>query len=45
MSPPLKNSSLARGLDSGEYVFSNPKQYMNQAKGVNEMRDSAGHSD
>ncbi|XP_071725015.1 trihelix transcription factor ENAP1-like [Rutidosis leptorrhynchoides] len=33
------------GLDSGEYVFKNPKLYLNNGNGLDEMRDSPGNSE
>ncbi|CAN1317443.1 Trihelix transcription factor ENAP1 [Linum perenne] len=36
---------LSCGLDSGEYVFMNPKVYINRANGFDEMRDSPGKSE
>ncbi|CAI0422689.1 unnamed protein product [Linum tenue] len=36
---------LSCGLDSGEYVFSNPRVYLNRPNGLDEMRDSPGNSD
>uniref|UniRef100_A0A7N0TT36 Myb-like domain-containing protein n=1 Tax=Kalanchoe fedtschenkoi TaxID=63787 RepID=A0A7N0TT36_KALFE len=45
MSPPPKQPGLSCGVDSGEYVFSNPRVYLNRANGLDEMRDSPGHSD
>ncbi|KAL9677834.1 hypothetical protein QQ045_015670 [Rhodiola kirilowii] len=45
MSPTPKQPGLSCGVDSGEYVFSNPRVYLNRANGLDEMRDSPGHSD
>lgn len=39
-SPQQQGGGLSCGLDSGEYVFSNPKVYLNRANGIDEMRDS-----
>ncbi|CAL1377954.1 unnamed protein product [Linum trigynum] len=36
---------LSCGLDSGEYVFRNPRVYLNRPNGLDEMRDSPGNSD
>ncbi|KAF9616846.1 hypothetical protein IFM89_032696 [Coptis chinensis] len=36
---------LSCGLDSGEYVFMNPKSYLNRSNGLDEMRDSPGNSE
>ncbi|CAN0858564.1 Trihelix transcription factor ASIL2 [Linum grandiflorum] len=36
---------LSCGLDSGEYVFMNPKVYVDRANGFDEMRDSPGNSE
>ncbi|CAN4084863.1 unnamed protein product [Withania somnifera] len=33
------------GVDSGEYVFMNPKVYLNRADGLDEMRDSPANSE
>ncbi|PKI77600.1 trihelix transcription factor ASIL2-like [Punica granatum] len=47
-SPPQKQSSVAGlscGVDSGEYVFTNPRVYLNRANGMDEMRDSPGNSE
>ncbi|KAL1559069.1 trihelix transcription factor ASIL2-like [Salvia divinorum] len=35
---------LSCGIDSGEYVFMNPKVYLNRSNGLDEMRDSPGNS-
>ncbi|KAI4379318.1 hypothetical protein MLD38_005632 [Melastoma candidum] len=40
-----EQAGLSCGLDSGEYVFSNPSVYLNQANGMDEMRDSPGNSE
>lgn len=37
--------ALACGVDSGEYVFSNPKVYLSRSNGFDEMRDSPGDSE
>ncbi|KAM1359771.1 hypothetical protein ACFX11_046732 [Malus domestica] len=36
---------LSCGLDSGDYVFMNPKVYLNSANGLDEMMDSLGNSE
>ncbi|XP_062089413.1 trihelix transcription factor ENAP1-like [Humulus lupulus] len=36
---------LSCGMDSGEYVFMNPRVYLNCANGLDEMRDSPGNSE
>lgn len=36
---------LGCGLDSGEYVFMNPRVYLDRSNVVDEMRDSPGQSD
>lgn len=38
-----QQQGLSCGLDSGEYVFMNPKSYLN-SNGLDEMRDSPGNS-
>lgn len=40
MSSPPQQAGLSCGLDSGEYVFTNPRLYLNRANGSDEMRDS-----
>ncbi|KAL4305768.1 hypothetical protein S83_054431 [Arachis hypogaea] len=45
MSSPAQQSSLSCGLDSGEYVFTNPRVYLNRANGFDQMRDSPGNSE
>ncbi|KAJ7951800.1 Trihelix transcription factor [Quillaja saponaria] len=45
MSSPPQQVGLSCGLDSGEYVFLNPRVYMNRANGLDEMRDSPGNSE
>ncbi|KAF8393335.1 hypothetical protein HHK36_021577 [Tetracentron sinense] len=42
-SPP--QAGLSCGLDSGEYVFMNPRVYLNRSNGLDEMRDSPGNSE
>ncbi|KAL8537585.1 hypothetical protein ACS0TY_012633 [Phlomoides rotata] len=37
-------AGLSCGIDSGEYVFMNPKVYLNCSNGLDEMRDSPGNS-
>ncbi|KAL7191339.1 hypothetical protein ACSBR2_023421 [Camellia fascicularis] len=44
MSPAPKQPGLSCGVDSGEFVFMNPKVYLNRANGLDEMRDSPGNS-
>ncbi|KAH9621669.1 hypothetical protein KSS87_013992 [Heliosperma pusillum] len=44
-SPSQRPGSLSCGIDSGEYVFTNPKVYLNHANGVDEMRDSPDNSE
>lgn len=43
--PQEQQASLSCGLDSGEYVFMDPKFYLNRANGLDEMRDSPGNSE
>ncbi|KAL5539072.1 hypothetical protein UlMin_044224 [Ulmus minor] len=43
--PQQQLAGLSCGLDSGEYVFMNPKVYFNRANGFDEMRDSPGNSE
>ncbi|KAJ8645259.1 hypothetical protein MRB53_007007 [Persea americana] len=43
--PPPRQPGLACGLDSGEYVFMNPRAYVNHYNGLDEMRDSPGNSE
>ncbi|XP_021887906.1 trihelix transcription factor ASIL1-like [Carica papaya] len=45
MSSPPQQGGLSCGLDSGEYVFMNPRVYLNRANGLDEMRDSPGNSE
>lgn len=45
MSSPQQAAALSCGLDSGEYVFMNPRVYLNRANGSDEMRDSPGNSE
>ncbi|KAK9280910.1 hypothetical protein L1049_003801 [Liquidambar formosana] len=45
MSSSARQSGLSCGLDSGEYVFMNPRVYLNRANGLDEMRDSPGNSE
>ncbi|CAM8914648.1 unnamed protein product [Rhodiola kirilowii] len=42
---PRQQCGLACGVDSGEYVFMNPRVYLNCANGLDEMRDSPGNSE
>ncbi|KAM7255705.1 hypothetical protein ACFE04_008603 [Oxalis oulophora] len=39
-----QQNGLSCGLDSGEYVFTNPRVYLNRAR-LDEMRDSPGNSE
>ncbi|KAM7512803.1 hypothetical protein LguiB_011678 [Lonicera macranthoides] len=41
---PRQQNGLACGVDSGEYVFMNPRVYLNQSNALDEMRDSPGES-
>ncbi|CAK7356658.1 unnamed protein product [Dovyalis caffra] len=45
MSTSAQQGGLSCGLDSGEYVFTNPKVHSNRANGLDEMRDSPGNSE
>ncbi|XVF86592.1 hypothetical protein PTKIN_Ptkin18bG0054500 [Pterospermum kingtungense] len=45
MSTPPQQGGLSCGLDSGEYVFMNPRVYLNRANGLDEMRDSPANSE
>lgn len=45
MSSPQQQAGLACGMDSGEFVFMNPRVYLNRANGLDEMRDSPGNSE
>ncbi|KAG6665288.1 trihelix transcription factor ASIL2-like [Carya illinoinensis] len=45
LSSPPPQAGLSCGLDSGEYVFMNPRVYLNRANGLEEMRDSPGNSE
>ncbi|KAM3699830.1 hypothetical protein ACJW31_05G055500 [Castanea mollissima] len=45
LSSPPQQAGLSCGMDSGEYVFMNPKVYLNRANGLDEMRDSPGNSE
>lgn len=45
MSTPPQQGGLSCGMDSGEYVFMNPRVYLNRANGLDEMRDSPGISE
>lgn len=40
-----QRQSLSCGMDSGEYVFMNPKAYLDLANGMDELRDSPLNSD
>ncbi|XVE88927.1 hypothetical protein DITRI_Ditri19aG0109300 [Diplodiscus trichospermus] len=45
MSTPPQQGGISCGLDSGEYVFMNPRTYLNHANGLDEMRDSPANSE
>ncbi|MBA0569936.1 hypothetical protein Golob_003634, partial [Gossypium lobatum] len=45
MSTPPQQGRLSCGFDSGEYVFMNPRVYLNRANGLDEMRDSPANSE
>ncbi|XP_022149189.1 trihelix transcription factor ASIL2 [Momordica charantia] len=45
MASPPHQGGLSCGLDSGEYVFMNPRAYLNRANGFDEMRDSPENSE
>ncbi|XWS11900.1 hypothetical protein CRYUN_Cryun37aG0044500 [Craigia yunnanensis] len=45
MSTPPQQGGLSCGLDSGGYVFMNPRVYLNRANGLDEMRDSPANSE
>ena len=45
MSSPPQQPGLSCGVDCGEYVFMNPRIYLNRANGLDEMRDSPGNSE
>ncbi|KAI5660572.1 hypothetical protein M9H77_29365 [Catharanthus roseus] len=45
MSSPPQQAGLSCGVDSGEYVFMNPGDYLNRSNGLDEMRDSPGNSE
>lgn len=45
MSTSAQQRGLSCGVDSGEYVFMNPRVYLNRANGLDEMRDSPGNSE
>ncbi|KAK8480815.1 hypothetical protein V6N13_023890 [Hibiscus sabdariffa] len=45
MSTPPQQGQLSCGFDSGEYVFMNPRVYLNRANGLDEMRDSPANSE
>ncbi|KAL2493072.1 Alcohol dehydrogenase Transcription factor [Abeliophyllum distichum] len=40
-----QQAGLSCGVDSGEYMFMNPKVYLNSSNGMDEMRDSPGNSE
>ncbi|XP_059634976.1 trihelix transcription factor ENAP1 [Cornus florida] len=45
LNSPRQQCGLACGVDSGEYVFMNPRVYLNRSNGLDEMRDSPGESE
>lgn len=45
LSSPPQQAGLSCGVDSGEYVFMNPGEYLNRSNGLDEMRDSPGISE
>ncbi|KAF2323320.1 hypothetical protein GH714_034610 [Hevea brasiliensis] len=45
MSTSAQQGGLSCGVDSGEYVFMNPRVYLNRANALDEMRDSPGNSE
>ncbi|KAL3528785.1 hypothetical protein ACH5RR_008107 [Cinchona calisaya] len=45
MSSSPQQGGLSCGIDSGEYVFMNPREYLNRSHGLDEMRDSPGNSE
>ncbi|WCJ40714.1 Alcohol dehydrogenase transcription factor Myb/SANT-like family protein [Euphorbia peplus] len=45
LSTSAQQGGLSCGVDSGEYVFMNPRVYLNRANGSDEMRDSPGNSE
>ncbi|CAK9185654.1 unnamed protein product [Ilex paraguariensis] len=45
MSSSQQEAGLSCGVDSGEYIFMNPRVYLNRANGLDEMRDSPGNSE
>lgn len=40
-----QKAGVSCGVDSGAYVFMNPKVYLNRANGLDEMRDSPANSE
>lgn len=44
LSSQVQQTGLSCGVDSGEYVFMNPKVYLNRSNGLDEMMDSPGNS-
>ncbi|XAR66979.1 hypothetical protein NMG60_11013381 [Bertholletia excelsa] len=42
---PRQQPGLPCGVDSGEYVFMNPRVYLNRSNALDEMRDSPGESE
>ncbi|KAL3511807.1 hypothetical protein ACH5RR_024524 [Cinchona calisaya] len=45
LTSPQQQAGLSCGVDSGEYVFMNPGEYLNRSNGLDEMRDSPGISE
>lgn len=45
LSSPSQQAGLSLGMDSGEYVFMNPRVYLNRASGLDELKDSPGNSE
>ncbi|KAL6563263.1 hypothetical protein OROHE_005850 [Orobanche hederae] len=44
LSAPLNRAGLSCGVDSGEFVFMNPEDYLSRSNHLDEMRDSPGNS-
>ncbi|KAG4961570.1 hypothetical protein AAZX31_13G340300 [Glycine max] len=45
MASPPQQAGLSCGVDSGEYVFMNPRVHLNHANGLDEMRDSPDNTE
>ncbi|KAB1218586.1 hypothetical protein CJ030_MR3G026466 [Morella rubra] len=45
LSSPPQQAGLSCGLDSGEYIFMNPRVYLNRTNGEEEIGDSPGNSE